>query len=101
MCIDVQVIRGHRLEREADYAAQREQEWERALEQEAHRHRCAPCCSCSCLETTMANTLAELLVACLHVSAEQALLCMCITPPQGMSVCLHRPTFQSASSVVT
>lgn len=35
----LQVIRAHRLEREADYAAQREHEWEQALAQEAQRHR--------------------------------------------------------------
>ena len=35
----VQIIRAHRLEREADYAAQREQEWEQALQEEAQRHR--------------------------------------------------------------
>lgn len=38
----LQIIRAHRLEREADYAAQREQEWEQALEAEAQRHRCNP-----------------------------------------------------------
>ena len=37
--VQLQVIRNHRLEREADYAARREQEWERALEEEAQRHR--------------------------------------------------------------
>ena len=35
----LQIIRNHRLEREADYAEQREREWERALAQEAQRHR--------------------------------------------------------------
>ena len=35
----MQVIRAHRLEREADYAAQREQDWVQALAQEAQRHR--------------------------------------------------------------
>lgn len=38
----VQVIRGHRLEREADYAAQREREWEQAMAEEALRHRSTP-----------------------------------------------------------
>ena len=37
--VQLQVIRNHRLEREADYASRREQEWERALEEEAQRHR--------------------------------------------------------------
>lgn len=47
----LQMIRAHRLEREADYAAQRELEWEQALAEEAERHRPAPAhlrpyCSC-------------------------------------------------------
>ena len=44
----MQVIRVHRLEREADYAAQREHEWEQALAEEAQRHKSVPnpeCCS--------------------------------------------------------
>lgn len=35
----LQIIRNHRLEREAEYAERREREWERAVEKEAHRHR--------------------------------------------------------------
>jgi hypothetical protein len=47
----LQIIRAHRLEREADYAAQRELEWEQALAEEAQRHRPVPAhlrpyCSC-------------------------------------------------------
>ncbi len=47
----LQIIRAHRLEREADYAAQRELEWEQALAEEAERHRPVPAhfrphCSC-------------------------------------------------------
>ncbi|KAL0048541.1 hypothetical protein WJX82_005372 [Trebouxia sp. C0006] len=37
--VQEEIIRAHRLEREADYAAQREIEWEQALAEEAERHR--------------------------------------------------------------
>lgn len=46
--IALQIIRNHRLEREAEYAERREREWERALEKEAHRHRSSFCQMISC-----------------------------------------------------
>lgn len=55
----LQVIRRHRLEREADYAAQREKEWEQALEEEAQRHRLQPYCSVESVHCRLCRLAAQ------------------------------------------
>ena len=58
----LQIIRNHRLEREADYAEQREREWERALAKEAQRHKCV---NSHLLQFTCMDHLAA---SCMHAA---------------------------------